>query len=218
MGVSTKKLKNRKKNRTSEKSKILNMKPSMRMSHFTKIDVQKWLQDRRFANYREYFLHFNGEDLMNMPRRNILRLCGISDGIRLWNQIQLWKKKEIQMEKRRTRFISYNFKDELVDSPDSESSSPDSDSSDGTTTTIVSQNTILTPDLPSSSELSISRIKDVLSSHTGLEKGDINRVLIDKKLQNGNIIKVVLTDEFLSNFTLDQNCDQSISAISHSIC
>jgi len=190
----------------------------MRMSHFTKIDVQKWLQDRRFANYREYFLHFNGEDLMNMPRRNILRLCGISDGIRLWNQIQLWKKKEIQMEKRRTRFISYNFKDELVDSPDSESSSPDSDSSDGTTTTIVSQNTILTPDLPSSSELSISRIKDVLSSHTGLEKGDINRVLIDKKLQNGNIIKVVLTDEFLSNFTLDQNCDQSISAISHSIC
>merc|ERR1712142_789960 len=191
----------------------------MRMSHFTKIDVQKWLQDRRFANYREYFLHFNGEDLMNMPRRNILRLCGISDGIRLWNQIQLWKKKEIQMEKRRTRFISYNFKDELVDSPDNESPSPDSDSSsmDGTTT-IVSQNTILTPDLPSSGELSISRIKDVLSSHTGLEKGDINRVLIDKKLQNGNIIKVVLTDEFLSNFTLDQNCDQSISAISHSIC
>ena len=28
------------------------MKPSMRMSHFNKIDVQKWLQDRRFSNYR----------------------------------------------------------------------------------------------------------------------------------------------------------------------
>ena len=24
----------------------------MRMSHFNKIDVQKWLQDRRFSNYR----------------------------------------------------------------------------------------------------------------------------------------------------------------------
>ena len=82
------------------------------------------------------------------------------------------------------------------------------------------RNTILTPDLHPS-ELSISRIKDVLSSHTGLEPDHINRVLIDKKLKNGNIIKVVLTDEFLSNFTLDQNCDQSvssISAISHSIC
>jgi len=215
------------------------MKPSMRMSHFTKIDVQKWLQDRRFSNYREYFLHFNGEDLMNLPRRNILRLCGITDGIRLWNQIQLWKKKEIQMEKRRTRFISYNFKDELLQDPDSESSSPESpesllsddgsspsdessmDSDDTSTAVVRSRNTILTPDLHPS-ELSISRIKDVLSSHTGLEPDDINRVLIDKKLKNGNIIKVVLTDEFLSNFTLDQNCDQSvssISAISHkSIC
>jgi len=205
------------------------MKPSMRMSHFTKIDVQKWLQDRRFSNYREYFLHFNGEDLMNLPRRNILRLCGITDGIRLWNQIQLWKKKEIQMEKRRTRFISYNFKDEL----DSESSSPESpeslmndDSSENmdddtsAESAVAHRNTILTPDLHPS-ELSISRIKDVLSSHTGLEPDDINRVLIDKKLKNGNVIKVVLTDEFLSNFTLDQNCDQSvssISAISHSIC
>ena len=171
---------------------------------------------------------------MNLPRRNILRLCGITDGIRLWNQIQLWKKKEIQMEKRRTRFISYNFKDELLTDPDSESSSPESpeslmsdDSSpsenmDDDTSAVVhhNRNTILTPDLHPS-ELSISRIKDVLSSHTGLEPDDINRVLIDKKLKNGNIIKVVLTDEFLSNFTLDQNCDQSvssISAISHSIC
>ena len=167
---------------------------------------------------------------MNLPRRNILRLCGITDGIRLWNQIQLWKKKEIQMEKRRTRFISYNFKDEM--DPDSESSSPESpeslmidDSSpsenmDDEDTSAVARNTILTPDLHPS-ELSISRIKDVLSSHTGLEPDHINRVLIDKKLKNGNIIKVVLTDEFLSNFTLDQNCDQSvssISAISHSIC
>ena len=166
---------------------------------------------------------------MNLPRRNILRLCGITDGIRLWNQIQLWKKKEIQMEKRRTRFISYNFKDEL----DSESSSPESpeslmndDSSENmdddtsAESAVAHRNTILTPDLHPS-ELSISRIKDVLSSHTGLEPDDINRVLIDKKLKNGNIIKVVLTDEFLSNFTLDQNCDQSvssISAISHSIC
>jgi len=205
----------------------------MRMSHFNKIEVQKWLQDRRFSNYREYFLHFNGEDLMNLPRRNILRLCGITDGIRLWNQIQLWKKKEIQMEKRRTRFISYNFKDET--DPDSESSSPESpeslmsdDSSSPSENTldmdesavVHHRNTILTPDLHPS-ELSISRIKDVLSSHTGLEPDHINRVLIDKKLKNGNIIKVVLTDEFLSNFTLDQNCDQSvssISAISHSIC
>ena len=168
---------------------------------------------------------------MNLPRRNILRLCGITDGIRLWNQIQLWKKKEIQMEKRRTRFISYNFKDELLTDPDSESSSPESpeslmsdDSSSPSENTLDlvddHRNTILTPDLHPS-ELSISRIKDVLSSHTGLEPDHINRVLIDKKLKNGNIIKVVLTDEFLSNFTLDQNCDQSvssISAISHSIC
>merc|ERR1712156_1403605 len=91
---------------------------------------------------------------------------------------------------------------------------------DSTCTSTVVQNTILTPDLHPS-ELSISRIKNVLSSHTGLEPDNINRVLIDKKLKNGNIIKVVLTDEFLSNFTLDQNCDQSvssISAISHSIC
>jgi len=172
---------------------------------------------------------------MNLPRRNILRLCGITDGIRLWNQIQLWKKKEIQMEKRRTRFISYNFKDET--DPDSESSSPESpeslmsddssspsentlDMDDDTSAVVHHRNTILTPDLHPS-ELSISRIKDVLSSHTGLEPDHINRVLIDKKLKNGNIIKVVLTDEFLSNFTLDQNCDQSvssISAISHSIC
>jgi len=169
------------------------MKPSMRMSHFTKIDVQRWLQDRRFSNYREYFLHFNGEDLMNLPRRNILRLCGITDGIRLWNQIQLWKKKEIQMEKRRTRFISYNFKDELLTDPDSESSSPESlmsdDSSpsenmDDDTVAVVrhTRNTILTPDLHPS-ELSISRIKDVLSSHTGLESDHINRVLIDKKTE-----------------------------------
>ena len=63
------------------------------------------------------------------------------------------------------------------------------------------------------SSMNIESIKGVLSHATGIAREDISRIFIDKQIENGNSIKVVLTDEFLQHFTLDHETP-AIAAIS----
>ena len=143
-----------------------------------------------------------------MPRRQFLRCCGVIEGIRLYNQLQLWKKRELEMEMRksRTRMISYNFIEEV-----------DEDGNvvfDEQSTPIVQSELVPAGGTDAAQNLTIDNIKGVLSHATGLAPEDISRIFIDKKIPNGSSVKVVLTDEFLQHFTLDQNTDQTIAAIS----
>ena len=108
----------------------------------------------------------------------------------------------MELKKVRTRMISYNFIEEVDDDGNvvfDEQSTP-----------IIQSELVQSED---SSSMNIESIKGVLSHATGIAREDISRIFIDKRIENGNSIKVVLTDEFLQNFTLDHETS-SIAAIS----
>ncbi|XP_054276157.1 transcription factor CP2-like protein 1 isoform X2 [Macrosteles quadrilineatus] len=46
-----------------------------------------WLQTNRFAAYLHTFASFSGADLMRLSRDDLIQICGLADGIRLFNAL-----------------------------------------------------------------------------------------------------------------------------------
>ncbi|NXO54922.1 TFCP2 factor, partial [Aramus guarauna] len=51
------------------------------------LETQQWLHKRRFSTYTRVFTNFTGADLLKLSRRDLIRICGAPDGIRLCNAL-----------------------------------------------------------------------------------------------------------------------------------
>lgn len=47
--------------------------------------VREWLLANRFEKYFSLFQAFNSNDLLNLNREDLIQICGLTDGIRLFN-------------------------------------------------------------------------------------------------------------------------------------
>jgi len=156
------------------------------------------------------------------------------DGIRLYNLIQHWHRKELEVEqqKKKLHLIANNSIMErprlsternraFSMCPDVESESED-EMSESEESRVDFPPAAFPPDVPNFSpevpQLTMGQVRQVLSSATGCPAGDVQRVLINKRLKNGSIIKIALTDEFLSKFTLDPSCDQNSFLSINQVC
>ncbi|CAF4742454.1 unnamed protein product [Pieris macdunnoughi] len=50
-------------------------------------DTQGWLNRHRFAQHAATFSNFCGADLLRLSRDDIIQICGLADGIRLYNAL-----------------------------------------------------------------------------------------------------------------------------------
>ena len=50
-------------------------------------ETQKWLQEKRFNNYMTTFANFSGSDLLLLSKEDLIQICGLTDGIRLFNAL-----------------------------------------------------------------------------------------------------------------------------------
>lgn len=48
-----------------------------------------WLKNARFGNYIKFFANYTGGDLLTLTREELIQICGLSDGIRLNNALQV---------------------------------------------------------------------------------------------------------------------------------
>ncbi|MEQ2232020.1 Transcription factor CP2-like protein 1 [Ilyodon furcidens] len=51
-------------------------------------DTQQWLHHRRFSPFSRLFSSFSGADLLRMSREDLIQICGLADGIRLFNAMK----------------------------------------------------------------------------------------------------------------------------------
>ena len=51
----------------------------------TSLDAQSWLVANRFDNWTSTFNNFAGVDLLRLTRAELIEICGLLDGIRLYN-------------------------------------------------------------------------------------------------------------------------------------
>ncbi|CAH1776281.1 unnamed protein product [Owenia fusiformis] len=56
---------------------------------FNSAQVASWMQQNRFNNYIKVFQYFSGADLLRLTRDDLIQICGLADGIRLNNALQL---------------------------------------------------------------------------------------------------------------------------------
>jgi transcription factor CP2-like protein len=47
----------------------------------------KWLQTNRFSSYTRTFSNFAGADILRLTREDLIQICGLTDGIRLFNAL-----------------------------------------------------------------------------------------------------------------------------------
>uniref|UniRef100_A0A0K8VTH7 Upstream-binding protein 1 n=2 Tax=Bactrocera latifrons TaxID=174628 RepID=A0A0K8VTH7_BACLA len=47
--------------------------------------VSQWLSHHRLTSYLSTFLHFSGSDIMRMSKEDLIQICGLADGIRMFN-------------------------------------------------------------------------------------------------------------------------------------
>lgn len=50
-------------------------------------ETSHWLQQNRFANFTRTFASFSGADLLRLTRDDLIQICGLADGIRLFNAL-----------------------------------------------------------------------------------------------------------------------------------
>lgn len=145
------------------------------------------------------------------------------DGIRLYNLIQHWHRKELEIEqqKKKLHLIANNS---IMERPRLSAernrafsmcpdvSESEDDSGDEDRVGFPPGDDFPVP------QLTMGQVRQVLSSATGCPESDVQRVLINKRLKNGSIIKIALTDEFLSKFTLDPSCDQNSFLSINQVC
>lgn len=191
----------------------------LKLSTFNQREVNAWLVERRLAKHVGT-IRKTGAELVTTSRRTLINLIGVMDGIRLYNLIQHWHRKEIELEqqKQKLHMIAFNA---IMD----KSSEPncirnrvgstctrltDSDSEDEPDDHHESKELDEIDDPENSPpQLTMGQVRQVLSSATGCPADDVSRVLINKRLKNGSVIKIALTDEFLSKFTLDPTSDHN---------
>ncbi|XP_036231832.1 upstream-binding protein 1 isoform X5 [Bactrocera oleae] len=47
--------------------------------------VAQWLSHHRLTSYLSTFAHFSGSDIMRMSKEDLVQICGLADGIRMFN-------------------------------------------------------------------------------------------------------------------------------------
>ncbi|XP_072937680.1 transcription factor CP2 [Epargyreus clarus] len=53
----------------------------------TSSETQTWLVQQRFGQHAATFTNFSGADLLRLSRDDIIQICGLADGIRLYNAL-----------------------------------------------------------------------------------------------------------------------------------
>lgn len=53
----------------------------------TSAETQAWLSRHRFSQHASTFANFSGADLLRLSRDDIIQICGLADGIRLFNAL-----------------------------------------------------------------------------------------------------------------------------------
>lgn len=53
----------------------------------TPMILGQWLQMHRLAQYTTTFAQFSGADLFRMSKEDLVQICGLADGIRLYNTL-----------------------------------------------------------------------------------------------------------------------------------
>ncbi|XP_017000223.2 upstream-binding protein 1 isoform X3 [Drosophila takahashii] len=55
------------------------------MPESTPSQVTQWLTNHRLTSYLSTFAHFSGADIMRMSKEDLIQICGLADGIRMFN-------------------------------------------------------------------------------------------------------------------------------------
>ncbi|XP_017037156.1 uncharacterized protein gem isoform X1 [Drosophila kikkawai] len=55
------------------------------MPESTPAQVTQWLTNHRLTAYLSTFAHFSGADIMRMSKEDLIQICGLADGIRMFN-------------------------------------------------------------------------------------------------------------------------------------
>ncbi|XP_017128821.1 upstream-binding protein 1 isoform X1 [Drosophila elegans] len=55
------------------------------MPESTPSQVTQWLTNHRLTTYLSTFAHFSGADIMRMSKEDLIQICGLADGIRMFN-------------------------------------------------------------------------------------------------------------------------------------
>lgn len=50
-------------------------------------ETAQWLQQHRFGNFVRTFSNFSGADILRLSRDDLIQICGLADGIRLFNAL-----------------------------------------------------------------------------------------------------------------------------------
>ncbi|XP_021919042.1 transcription factor CP2-like isoform X2 [Zootermopsis nevadensis] len=56
-------------------------------SEATAQQTSQWLQSNRFGSYLRVFSSFSGADILRLSRDDLIQICGLPDGIRLFNAL-----------------------------------------------------------------------------------------------------------------------------------
>ncbi|CAG2173070.1 unnamed protein product, partial [Oppiella nova] len=74
-------------------------------SDATPTETYEWLNRNRFHRLTDVLMNFSSEDLRRLSRDDLIQICGLSDGIRLYNTIHA-----IQSTTRLTIFVTTDGK------------------------------------------------------------------------------------------------------------
>uniref|UniRef100_A0A915IV68 SAM domain-containing protein n=1 Tax=Romanomermis culicivorax TaxID=13658 RepID=A0A915IV68_ROMCU len=58
------------------------------LAETTPNETADWLRRQRFSHFMKAFFNFSGTDLLRLSRDDTIRICGVPDGIRLFNALQ----------------------------------------------------------------------------------------------------------------------------------
>lgn len=51
------------------------------------VETAKWLNQNRFGSFARTFSNFSGTDILRLSREDFIQICGLTDGIRLFNAL-----------------------------------------------------------------------------------------------------------------------------------
>lgn len=55
----------------------------------TPSQLVQWINQHRLGQHMATFAHFSGADLLRMSKDDIIQICGVADGIRMYNTVHL---------------------------------------------------------------------------------------------------------------------------------
>jgi transcription factor CP2-like protein len=65
------------------------MTPNMLSATASVETVTQWLSRNRYSSLLGNFRNYNGRDLLRLSREDVISMCGLSDGIRLYNDLHM---------------------------------------------------------------------------------------------------------------------------------